>query len=210
MVTVNLDPTTTQALSPKREVKVNTGTGDLTGGSAQGGAGEPVYVVNGTTCIARNNGDIWDTWSNPFENSLGVPNALGTGSNTTRFTGGFYSPYLNQNGAQTVTPNAVHGKDVATGCDSAGNHVNALGDTTDNTTIIRGSSNANNTGRVWTRFTDTTATSRSLYVISVPLTIVDTNETIDPTLISFVDDRAGADFTFGTGSLVCRAANRYS
>jgi hypothetical protein len=203
MITVNLDPTPTQALSPKREAKVNTGTGNLTGGSAQGGAGEPVYVVNGTTCIARNNADIWDAWSNPFENSLGVPNALGTGSNTQRFTGGFYSPYLNQNGAQTVTPNAVHGKDVATGCDSAGNHVNALGDTTDAVdNISRGSSNANNTGRVWNRFTDTTVTPRSLYVISVPLTIVDTNETIDPTLISFVDDRAGADFTLGTGSLV--------
>jgi hypothetical protein len=61
MVTVNLDPTTTQALSPKREVRINTGTGNLTGGS--------VYVVNGTTCIARNNADTWDTWSNPFENS---------------------------------------------------------------------------------------------------------------------------------------------
>ena len=47
MITVNLDPTTTQALSPKREVKANTGTGDLTGGFAQGGAGEPVYVEIG-------------------------------------------------------------------------------------------------------------------------------------------------------------------
>lgn len=202
MVTVNLDPTTTQALSPKREAKVNTGTGNLTGGAAQGGAGEPVYVVNGTTCIARNNADIWNTWSNPFENSLGVPNATGTGNNTQRVAGVFYSPFLDQNGNQTVTPNAVHGKDVATGCNTDGGHVNALGNTTDVTTINRGNSNANSTGRVWNRFTDTTVTPRSLYVISVPLTIVDTNETIDPTLISFVDDRAGADFTLGTGSLV--------
>jgi hypothetical protein len=37
MVTVNLDPTTTQALSPKRHVKDNTGTGDLTGGPTRAG-----------------------------------------------------------------------------------------------------------------------------------------------------------------------------
>ena len=203
MVTVNLDPTTTQVLSPKRDAKTNTGTGNLSGGAAQGGAGEPVYVVNGTTCIARNNADIWDTWSNPFENSTGVANATGTGNNTARLAGLHYSPYLNQDGVQTVNVNVIHGKDVATGCDSAGNHVNALGDTTDAVdNISRGNSNANNAGRVWNRFTDTTVTARSLYVLSVPLTIVDTNETIDPTLISFVDDRAGADFTFGTGSFV--------
>jgi hypothetical protein len=80
--------------------------------------------------------------------------------------------------------------------------VNALGNTIGEVTISRGASNANNTSRVWSRFTDTTVTARSLYVLSVPLTIVDTNETVDPTLISFVDDRAGADFTLGTGSIV--------
>ena len=201
MVTVNLDSTTTEALSPKRHVKDNTGTGVLTGGSNQGGAGEPVYVVNGTTCIARNNADIWNTWSNPFENSLGVANALGTGNNTTRVAGVFYSPYLNQNGAQTVTPNAVHGKDIATGCNTDGSHVNALGNTADNTTISRGNTNANNTGRVWNRFTNNTTDSLSLYAISVPLTVVDTSEAVKPTLISFVDDRSGADLALGTGSI---------
>jgi hypothetical protein len=203
LITVNLDGTTTQALSPKRHAKDNTGTGNLTGGSAQGGAGEPVYVVNGTTCIARNNGDIWDSWSNPFQNTLASPNATGTGNNTARVgTTVFYSPYLNQNGAQTVNPDANHGKDVATGCDGAGNHVNALGNTIDTLKdISRGNSNANNTGRVWNRFTDATSTARSLYVLSVPLTIVDTNETVKPTLISIADDRSGADFTLGTGSI---------
>lgn len=203
MVTVNLDPTTTQALSPKSEAKANTGTGDLTGGANQGGAGEPVFVVNGTTCIARNNADIWNAWSNPFENSLGVPNTAGTGSNTTRVTGVFYSPFLDQNGNQTVTPDAVHGKDVATGCDQSGNHVNALGDTTDTPdNINRGNSNANNTSRVWNRFTDTTTTPRSVYAISVPLTIVSLADTVDPTLISFTDDRSGADVILGVGSVV--------
>ena len=195
MVTVNLDPTTTQALSPKREVKTNTGTTDLTGGSTQGGAGGPVYVVNGTTCIARNNADIWNTWSNPFENSVGVPNALGTGNNTTRVAGVFYSPYLKQNGTLVAV-------NVATGCNDAGNHVNALGNTIDNPTVNNGQSNANRADRVWNQFTQNTTTALSLYVISAPLTIVDANETVRPTLISFVDNRAGADFTFGTGSFV--------
>jgi hypothetical protein len=201
MVTVNLDPTTTQALSPKRHVKDNTGTGDLTGDHNQGGAGEPVYAVNGTTCIARNNADIWNAWSNPFENSLGVPNTAGTGNNTQRVSGVFYSPFLDQNGNQTVNPDVVHGKDVATGCNVDGSHVNALGNTTDVTNINRGNSNANTTGRVWNRFTDATTVARSVYAISVPLTIVDLSETVAPTLISFVDDREGADFALGTGSI---------
>jgi hypothetical protein len=203
MITVNLDGTTTQALSPKREVKANTGTGDLTGGSNQGGAGEPVYVVNGTTCIARNNADIWNTWSNPFQNTLASPNATGTGNNTVRAgTAVFYSPYLNQNGAQTAFVDINHGQDVATGCNTDGAHVNALGDTIDEKTISRGSTNANTAGRVWNRFTDTTSTARRLYVISVPLTIVDTNEIVKPTLISIADDRSGADLALGTGSIV--------
>jgi hypothetical protein len=212
MVTVNLDPTTTQALSPKSEARANTGTGDLTGGFAQGGAGEPVYVVNGTTCIARNNADIWNTWSNPFENAAGVPNTSGTGNNVVRWAAGtgpapasqpvHYSPFLNQNGAQTVNPDNIHGKDIATGCNTDGSHVNALGNTTDNTTINRGNSNANSTGRVWNRFTDATTAARSLYVISVPLTIIDLTETVAPTLLSFEDDRSGADLFLGTGSVV--------
>ena len=188
MVTVNLDPTTTQELSPKRHVQDNTGTGDLTGGAGVGGAGEPVYVVDGTTCIARNNADIWNAWSNPFDGNAVIRVAPPISSQNVH-----YSPFLDQNGNQTVTPDNVHGKDVATGCNSAGGHVNALGNTTDFTSINRGNTNANNTGRIWVRFTDATTTPRSLYVISVPLTIVNLADTEAPTLVSIVDDREGAD-----------------
>jgi len=171
MVTVNLDPTTTETLSPKINAKQNTGTTDLTGGSAQGGAGVPVYAMNGTTAIARNNADIWNTWSNPFENSVGVTNASGTGNNTQRLTGLFYSPFLDQLGLQLVTPDAIHGRDVATGSNTDGNPLNPLGNTTDNTTFNRGASNANTTGRIWNRFTDATTTNRSFYAISDLLTV---------------------------------------
>ncbi len=198
MVTVNLDNTTTQALSPKSVVKQNTGTADLTGGADIGGAGEPVYVVNGTTCIARNNADIWDSWSNPFK----AVNPTIRVTPPTSSQNVYYSPYLNQYGNQTVTPDNIHGKDVATGCDLAGNHVNALGNTTNIKTINRGNSNPNDPTRVWNRFTDATTTARSLYVISVPLTVVDLTETVVPNLISFVDDRGGADAILSVDSVV--------
>ncbi len=84
----------------------------------------------------------------------------------------YYSPFLDQYGNQTVNPDTVHGIDVATGCNVNGNHVNALGDTTDITTINRGNANANNTGRVWNRFTDATTTNRSFYALSEVLTVI--------------------------------------
>lgn len=192
MVTVNLDKTTTQALSPKWTVKENTGTGDLTGGAGVGGAGFPVYAMDGTTCIARNNADIWNAWSNPFASN----STLRTGTSV------FYSPFLNQFGNQTVTPNANHGVDVATGCDQGGNHVNALGNTTDITTINRGSSNANNTGRIWNRFTDATTVNRSFYTLSNPLTIVDLSDSVNPTLVSIGDDRSGTNAILDVDSVV--------
>jgi hypothetical protein len=192
MVTVNLDKTTTQALSPKWTVKENTGTGDLTGGAGVGGAGFPVYAMDGTTCIARNNADIWNNWSNPFASN----STLRTG------TAVFYTPFLNQFGNQTVTPDANHGIDVATGCDQAGNHVNALGNTTDVTTINRGNSNPNNSARGWNRFTDPTTANRSFYAISNPLTIVDLSDSVDPELVSIEDDRSGEDTILGVDSIV--------
>jgi len=184
MVTVNLNGGLTQASSPKRHVKDNTGTGDLTGGAGVGGAGVPVYAMDGKTCIARNNADIWDAWSNPFQ---ATSPTLRAGTNV------YYSPFLNQHGLQPVTPDVNHGVDVATGCNQNGNHVNALGNTTDVTTINRGSSNANTTDRVWNRFTDATTVNRSFYAISYPLTIVDLADSVNPNLLSFADDMDGAN-----------------
>ncbi|BCX47931.1 PKD domain-containing protein [Haloferula helveola] len=206
MVTVNLDSATTQALSPKSEAKANTGTGDLTGGTGAGGAGEPVYVVNGTTCIARNNADIWNSWSNPFAGDAVIRIASGStnlnsdGNPVTASQNVHYSPYLNQFGLGDSAN--IHGVDVATGCSNSGSHVNALGDTTDNTNYNNGSSNANNTSRVWNRFTQNNTTSLRVYAISVPLTIVDLAETVAPSVVSLVDDRAGADLNLGAASVV--------
>lgn len=160
MVTVNLDSATTQALSPKSEVRIHTGTDDVTGGAGVGGAGVPVYAMNGTTAIARNNADIWNGWSNPF-----------SGDTTTRVAGVFYSPWLDQDGAQLVNPDANHGRNVATGYQQNGSHVNALGNTTDTLTINYGSSNANNAGRITNRFTAATSGTYSLYAISEELTV---------------------------------------
>lgn len=177
LVTVSLDGTVNQADSPKSDPRVVSGT-DTIDTHLQGGAGLPVYAMNGTTAIARNNGDLWNTWSNPFEDSLGVPNAAGTGNNTQRVSGVYYSPFLDQFGNQTVTPDAVHGMDVATGTNTNGTPVNPLGDTLDTLTMNRGNSNANSTGRVWNRFTDPTTTTRSFYALSEPLTVVPEPATI--------------------------------
>ncbi|MFZ9937626.1 MAG: beta strand repeat-containing protein [Luteolibacter sp.] len=206
MVTVNLDPTTTEALSPKSLARDNTGTSDLTGGAGVGGAGHPVYVTDGSTCIARNNADIWNFWSNPFNGDSVIrlaaqsANLDSNGNSVTASQNVHYSPYLNQFGLGDSAN--IHGKDVATGCNTDGTLVNALGNTTDNTTYNRGASNANTTGRVWNRFTDATTTARSLYVISVPLTVIDLSETVAPNLLSIVDDRAGADAILGVDSVV--------
>ena len=89
----------------------------------------------------------------------------------TRIRGGSSETELK---AETVSPNNFHGMNVATGAGSNGGHVNALGNTTDKTTVNRGNANANSAGRVWNRFTDSTTTNRSFYAISEPLTVTAT------------------------------------
>ncbi|NNM28356.1 MAG: hypothetical protein HKO57_02460 [Akkermansiaceae bacterium] len=192
MVSVNLDGGTTQALSARMNVKDNTGTADLTGGSGVGGAGFPVYAMDGTTCIARNNADIWNGWSNPFDGDSAVRVAPPASSQNVH-----YSPFLDQFGNQTVTPDNIHGIDVATGAGSNGNHVNALGDTTDDTTISRGNANANSVGRVWNRFTNNTSDTLSYYALSDPLTVVAGTDTTAPAVTSFEDDKAGGPVLVG-------------
>lgn len=206
MIALNLDSSFTDATAPVRTVKEFSGTSDLTGGAGVGGAGEPVYVMNGTTCIARNNADIWNYnyWSNPFDgdNSLRLP------ATTVPPFGVFYSPYLTQNGVQLVEPDANHGATCATGCDGHGNSAITpaylLGNSADAdpSWTRTGNSNANLDARVFSRFQNTASTLNRLYVISYPLTIVDLSDNVDPALVSFVDDKGGADVTRGVDKVV--------
>ena len=132
--------------------------------------------MNGTTAIARNNADIWDTWSNPFDSNATIRLASGStnldsdGNLVTASQNVYYSPYLNQFGLGDSAN--VHGADIATGTNTNGTHVNALGDTLDVLTHNRGSTNANSTGRVWNRFTDTNDAQRRFYAISETLTVI--------------------------------------
>jgi hypothetical protein len=181
MVWVNTDGNLAQGVSPVSSPLVRSGTDDQTGGAGQGGAGVPVYAFDGTTAIARNNADIYNSWSNPFENGVGNPNAAGTGNNTQRLSGVFYSPFLDQNGNQTVNPDANHGKTTWTG--GFGNPVNPLGDTTDEVRASNGNTNANNSGRVWNRFQANNTSTLGVYAISAPLTVTEIPEPASLALI---------------------------
>jgi hypothetical protein len=173
LVWVNTDPSVAQgdALS---DPTVRAGINDLTGGAGVGGAGVPVYAMDGATAIARNNADIDNSWSNPFDGDATIRLASGTTNNNssgdpvTASQNVYYSPFLDQF-ALGDTAN-IHGADIMTGgiFDS---HVNAAGDTIDDTTFSRGASNANSAGRVWNRFTDATTEERSVYAISPLLTV---------------------------------------
>ncbi|NNC74118.1 MAG: hypothetical protein HKN93_01275, partial [Acidimicrobiia bacterium] len=195
MMVINLDSSLIEAESPKLEAREFSGTTDVSGSAtAPGGGGAPVYVMNGTTCIARNNADIWNGWSNPF-----------AGNTTLRVGSVHYSPYLDQFGNQPVgTPDTNHGADVATGCNNAGATVRAHGNSADanGTDASRGSSNANNSGRVWNRFGTSTTTFNRLYTISYPLTVYDLSDTTAPNFVSIVDDRGGADAILGLDTIV--------
>ncbi|QTN32615.1 PEP-CTERM sorting domain-containing protein [Akkermansiaceae bacterium] len=169
---VNTDFNQNQGLALSSPL-VRSGTNDFTGGAAAGGAGVPVYAMDGMTAIARNNNDIWNNWSNPFANSLNGQPADSTIRLTSAQTGNgqtvYYSPFLDQNGGGDTGIN--HGVDAWTG--GFNGHVNALGDTIDNTTSSYGSTNANNPGRVYNRFTGNNTDSRKVYVLSPLLTVTD-------------------------------------
>ncbi|MBW8016702.1 MAG: hypothetical protein FVQ82_10980 [Planctomycetes bacterium] len=103
----------------------------------------------------------------------------GNGNNTQRLAGIYYSPFLDQYAGGDSGSN--HGADVWTG--GFGSAVNPLGNSVDPDSQIRGShgsSNANNTGRVWNRFQSGTTSELNVYVISEPLTVQDAN--VDPNL----------------------------
>lgn len=188
MVWVNTDDTRPQALdfnniqaneSPISSPRARAGTEDTTGGSGVGGAGVPVFAMDGTTCIARNNGDIYNNWSNPFNGDTTLRLAAGSTNNnsdgdpTVAGQNVNYSPFLDQFGlGDTAT---VHGRDVWTG--GLSRAVNPLGNSVDandaqqRTRASWGSSNANNGGRTWNRFQSNTTARLAVYALSEVLTI---------------------------------------
>lgn len=186
MLWVNTDGSVAQGVSPVSSPLDRSGSSDFTDGANQGGAGVPVYAMDGTTAIARNNNDIYNGWSNPFESGLGVTQADGSGNNTQRVSGVFYSPFLNQNGDQLTTPDANHGRDNWTA--GFGSLVNAAGDTIDEVRTSLGSSNANNSGRVWNRFNRDNTSTLGVYALSELLTVTTGGDRPSFTITEYVVD----------------------
>lgn len=162
---VHTDSSLPAGSSPVSSPRDRAGTTDITGGSGVGGAGVPMFAMDGTTAIARNNADMYDGWSNPFDSNTAV-------RLTSAQTGGqavHYSPFLDQFGGGDT--GVVHGADVWTG--GFGAKVNPAGDTTDEVRTSLGSSNANNPGRTWNRFQRDNVDSKSVYAISPLLTVTE-------------------------------------
>ena len=175
MVYVNTDDTMDQGVSPVSSPVVRSGT-DEQSGAEIGGAGVPVYAMDGTTCIARNNADIYNNWSNPFDNdttlrlAAGSTNTDSDGLEVVASQNVNFSPFLDQFGLGDSAN--IHGKNVWTG--GFGAAVNPLGNSPDPDAQIRaswGSSNANTGGRTWNRFQSVTTESLSVYAISGLLTV---------------------------------------
>lgn len=188
MVWVNTDASLPQAIdlnniqaneSPISSPLVRAGTDDFTGGSGIGGAGVPVFAMDGTTCIARNNDDIYNNWSNPFDGDTTLRLASGSsnldseGNEVIASQNVNYSPFLNQFGLGDSAN--VHGRDVWTG--GLRNPVNPLGNSVDasdsqqRTRASWGSTNANNGGRTWNRFQSNTTANLAVYALSEVLTV---------------------------------------
>ena len=162
---VHTDGSLPAGTSPVSSPRDRAGTTDITGGSGIGGAGVPMFAMDGTTAIARNNADMYDGWSNPFDsNSVVRLTGAQTGGQAVH-----YSPFLDQFGSGDS--GVVHGADVWTG--GFGAQVNPAGDTTDEVRTSIGSSNANNAGRTWNRFQRNNVDSNSVYAISPLLTVTD-------------------------------------
>ena len=190
MVWVNTDSTLPQALdlgsvqageSPLSSPLVRGGYGDTTGGAGIGGAGSPVFALDGTTAIARNNADILNGWSNPFNGDTALRLAAGSTNNnsdgepTVAGQNVHYAPFLDQYGLGDSA--TIHGASVWTG--GWQNPANPLGDSvdaSDSQQRVRGSwgsSNANNPGRTWNRFQSNTTSGLNVYALSPELVISD-------------------------------------
>jgi hypothetical protein len=175
LVWVNTDPLANQgdALSdPKARAGMAT-----TGGVS-------IYAMDGTTAIARDNSDI-NAWNSPFANvdtgfgpngqpadsAVRLPVGATSATNSQNV---HYSPFLDQFGAGDT--GSQHGADVMTG-GFFNSHVNAVGAAADDTSYSWGSSNANNPGRVYNRFTEgNLANARAVYAISDLLTVTEVPE----------------------------------
>ncbi len=175
MVYVNTDDTMDQGVSPVSSPVDRSGTDEQTG-TEIGGAGVPVYAMDGTSCIARNNADIYNNWSNPFEGDTTLRLASGStnndsdGNEVVASQNVNFSPFLDQFGLGDSAN--IHGKNVWTG--GFGAAVNPLGNSPDPDAQVRaswGSSNANNGGRTWNRFQSATTATQSVYAISELLTV---------------------------------------
>ncbi len=164
--------------------KDNTGTADQTDGAGIGGAGVPVFAMDGTTCMARNNADIWNGWSNPFDSDAVIrlaansTNLDSSGNEVTASQNVHYSPFLDQFGLGDTAN--VHGPTVWTGTRPGGlTHPtqpvgSVVGTPVGSTgTTQTGNTNPNNTSRVWERGNSNNVTSSfAFYALSEPLTIV--------------------------------------
>ncbi len=123
--------------------------------------GLPIFVLDGTTLIAKDSDDMWNGFSDINGNAI----RINTGDIN---TSPHYSPYLNEEG--TGDTGAVHGVNVATGTNPGGTIRTPLG----GATVNWGSSNANRTGRVWVRWDSGDPTSQwSFYALSDPLALVE-------------------------------------
>jgi hypothetical protein len=173
MLYVNTDATLAQGVSPVSSPVDRAGTTDQTNGAALGGAGVPVYAMDGTSCIARNNADIYNGWSNPFDGDTTLRLASGStnndsdGNEVVASQNVNFSPFLDQLGLGDTAN--IHGPDVWTG--GFGSSVNPAGDTTDELRTSHGNTNANNSGRTWNRFQRNNTDSKSVYALSGLLTV---------------------------------------
>jgi hypothetical protein len=175
MVYVNTDDAMNQGVSPVSSPVVRSGTQEQTSTDI-GGAGVPVYAMDGTSCIARNNADIYNNWSNPFDGDTTLRLASGStnkdsdGNDVVASQNVNFSPFLDQFGLGDSA--TVHGKNVWTG--GFRSAVNPLGNSPDPDAQVRaswGSSNANNGGRTWNRFQSVTTATQSVYALSGLLTV---------------------------------------
>ena len=174
----NIQPGESQVSNPADR----GGYADTTGGSGIGGAGVGVFAMDGTTAIARNNADIFNNWSNPFNGDSQVRLAAGTfnldsdGNSVEASQNVHYSPFLDQFGLGDTAN--IHGASNWTG--GWGNPVNPLGDNVDpgrtDKRASYGSSNANNGGRTWNRFQTNVTSNLNVYAISEELTVTEIPE----------------------------------
>jgi len=117
----------------------------------------PIYVLDGETRIAVDSDDMW----NGFTGSDGSNIRIASGPVV-------YSPYLDENGGGDSGTN--HGVNCATGSNSNGTIRTFLGGVD---RVNWGSSNANNSGRVFVRWDSGNPESNwSFYALSDPLTVM--------------------------------------